>query len=131
MTRIVLLALKLSGLTLLLTPLPFGIAEQETAMTDDARVERVARAIWQASGGLGDGSPDQRVHGRYIRMAEAAIAAAEPPGWKLVPVKPTEAMLIAGSDNTDTNANRREVRLSWSAMLNAAPLQPPPGADNE
>jgi hypothetical protein len=97
-----------------------------TERDDRDRVERVARAI-----GLEIARAPVEPRGGWLRAARAAIAAAEPPGWKLVPVEPTLGMLIAGSDDTDTNANRAEVRRSWAAMVKAAPLPPPPGDGNE
>ena len=50
-------------------------------------VEKVARAMWRASGGYGDVSPEPAVAMLYERKARAAIAAVleavgEPEGWK-------------------------------------------------
>ena len=74
-----------------------------------------------------------------LDQPRAALAApAVPPGWQLVPVEPTEAMLEAGlkrkalalwkdgaSPLRASTANLRPVQevaaLQWAAMLAAAP----------
>ncbi|MFC3866226.1 hypothetical protein [Alcaligenes aquatilis] len=58
---------------------------------------------------------------KEIETLKATIGAepvAVPKGWKLVPIEPTDAMLLAGySDVHDTE-------IWWSLMLNAAPAGP-------
>jgi hypothetical protein len=68
-----------------------------------------------------------------LSQARAAIAAAEPPGWKLVPVEPTLGMLRAltkylgtGSDEFAAKWALGSFSKDYAAMLDAAP---PPGAD--
>lgn len=48
-------------------------------------------------------------------------ATGEPDEWKLVPIVPTEKMLLAYTGGAVTNAGFRWCRHQWSAMLAAAP----------
>jgi hypothetical protein len=71
-------------------------------MTQDELVERVARAIFDGElrpGGRGHITlPYDVVKEKYIVVARAALAAmpsAIPPGYKLVPLKPTNKMVDA------------------------------------
>lgn len=50
--------------------------------------------------------------------AVSAGSVAVPEGWKLVPIEPTSAMLLAG-DTEEYNAD-----IWWSLMLDAAPTAP-------
>lgn len=53
-----------------------------------------------------------------LKATMGAEPVAVPKGWKLVPIEPTDAMLLAGySDVHDTE-------IWWSLMLNAAPAAP-------
>ena len=62
--------------------------------------------------------------------AAAAVAAAIPEGWTVVPVEPTEATLAAGramlfsASGGDLEADDREMRRTYSAMLGVAPEVP-------
>lgn len=60
-----------------------------------------------------------------VRTYAAAVAAAVPPGWKLVPVRPTDVMVYAGKEQTNKNAGGcRLARKAWASMLAAAPEAP-------
>ena len=61
-----------------------------------------------------------------IQQAEAKQpAAGEPDEWKLVPIVPTEKMLLAYTGGAVTNAGFSWCRHQWSAMLcNREPLPP-------
>lgn len=52
-------------------------------------------------------------------------ATGEPDEWKLVPIVPTEKMLLAYTGGAVTNAGFRWCRHQWSAMLAAAPAAHP------
>jgi len=54
----------------------------------------------------------------------AGMAAAVPEGWKLVPVEPTQAMVVQGAgiiDDNGGNARWGDIREAWDAMLSASP----------
>ena len=74
---------------------------------------------------------------RRAGYAEAALAEAQrvPPGWKLVPVETTDAMIHQGAMSHDhpsvfmggpSMEGKRRAKRIYSAMLAAAP-QPPEG----
>ena len=50
---------------------------------------------------------------------------AIPPGYKLVPVEPTEEMIDAAKNN-GAEGSRKEIAGDYKAMLNAAPEAPQP-----
>lgn len=58
-------------------------------------------------------------------QAQASGQAVAPQGWKLVPVEPTEAMLLAGAD-AENNEGKTYLRPAWRYMLAAAPAAPTP-----
>lgn len=102
----------------------------------DAEVEAVAKALSVAS----YGSP--AYWGSTVNHAYAAIAAidqsrrqhraAVPEGWKLVPVKPTEEMEVAGSAAETVHVEcvaYADAAIIYRAMLAAAP--PPPAPSQE
>ncbi|MFE4125374.1 hypothetical protein ACFX4S_08950 [Kosakonia sp. YIM B13605] len=67
---------------------------------------------------------------RAAMQAEPVTAATVPDGWKLVPVEPTEAMMLHKSgcqhhawDDADC-AMRQTRRLVWAHMLAAVPAAP-------
>ena len=102
-------------------------AEDASDMSDDL-VERVARAIAQSDEQNGGPPYDMRVREKHAKnwlfdQARACFAEIEVAGYAVVPVVPSNAMLIAGSDGTCTNAGRSEVARSWSAMIQAARKQ--------
>jgi hypothetical protein len=51
---------------------------------------------------------------------DAARSLAEPEGWKLVPVEPTQEMVNAGVEAWDA-AGVQNCQASWAAMLAASP----------
>ena len=60
-----------------------------------------------------------------IQQAEAEQpATTEPDEWKLVPIVPTEKMLLAYTGGAVTNSGFRWCRHQWSVMLAAAPAAP-------
>lgn len=61
-----------------------------------------------------------------IQYARAIIAAAIPPGWAVVPVEPTDAMLAA-ADNAPERTNAR-TRNEDNAAIYAAMIAARPGA---
>lgn len=71
---------------------------------------------------------------RKMRALRAALpqaepqqpATGEPDEWKLVPIVPTEKMLLAYTGGAVTNAGFSWCRHQWSAMLAAAPLPQQP-----
>jgi hypothetical protein len=102
-------------------------------MTDDDRVERVAKAISHKHGLRTGRTLEQWLANT---MARAALAAAEPQGWKLVPVEPTIPMCLAGEEAIRNIPRTGVVPVEteqsqecWAAMVKAAPLPPPPGGD--
>lgn len=54
----------------------------------------------------------------------AALAQAVPAGFRLVPEKPTEAMVEAGASQSSLMDYKRGSRAMWAAMLAAAPSAP-------
>ena len=95
-------------------------------MSDDL-VERLAMRLCAAEGltwedqynPMTSGNGDDNTE-HYRHSARACFAEIEVAGYAVVPVVPSNAMLIAGSDGTCTNASRSEVARSWSAMIQAA-----------
>lgn len=70
--------------------------------------------------------------GALLRRAATLAAgsqAVQVPGWKLVPIEPTEAMLDEGAHHIYEPTNRNDLERVWSAMLDAAPLQPLAGGE--
>ena len=66
-------------------------------------------------------------------LAAAAESRATPEGWKLVPVRPSPAMMQQGLEWSENGSLPHRWRAScvanvWDAMLSAAP-QPPQPAD--
>lgn len=59
------------------------------------------------------------------RLEAQQLATPEPDEWKLVPIVPTEKMLLAYTGGAVTNAGFRWCRHQWSAMLAAAPAAHP------
>ncbi|WON87480.1 hypothetical protein [Delftia sp. UGAL515B_04] len=55
---------------------------------------------------------------------EAPAAPAAPNGWKLVPVKPTIAMLLAGDHARISTEHQTKPQAAYAAMLAAAPQAP-------
>lgn len=68
---------------------------------------------------LGRRMQEERATGEFPEAPQPAI----PPGYKLVPVEPTEAMLGAGLRHIDGMAS---MPSAYRAMLNAAPEAPQP-----
>lgn len=63
-----------------------------------------------------------------VRALYTAPQPVIPPGYKLVPVEPTEAMLGAGLRHIDGMAS---MPSAYRAMLNAAPTPPAPAVEGE
>jgi hypothetical protein len=117
------------------------IAKHVAALTAPAAgedVEAVAQAIFESSSFYGD-DKDKRPwfpQGNSIRQQDARRLAhvalsrlrAVPQGWKLVPEKPTGAMLkamtYAGTDGVQTMGESRRMRPAYMAVLDAAPYPP-------
>lgn len=123
-------------------------------MTDDARVERVAEALWQAESVRARGGPrlvawtDESNHTReqWRFMARAAIAAAEP-RWQPIETAPKDKGDLLLSDgkyvtvgwyDPDFRPNGRWLSNDdegWHSdrptFTHWMPLPQPPGADNE
>lgn len=60
----------------------------------------------------------------------SGFSGAIPEGWQLVPIQPTEEMLLAGLHDSDKNVTRLSTRTwVWGQMLDAAPS--PPHAQGE
>lgn len=55
------------------------------------------------------------------RAALSTVPAAAPPGWKLVPIKPTQEMIAATADESKTWTDEEIYR----AMIDAAPIAQP------
>lgn len=106
-------------------------------MTDEATVDRVARAIMLAR------APDATDNElwNYISAARAALAAMPIEGWQLVPIEPTEAMMEAWYDSAYEARNDVDGKpfpygiapIEWfppayRAMLAATPPSAPPVA---
>jgi hypothetical protein len=70
---------------------------------------------------------------RHLARLPQSETPAQPKGWKLVPLNPTEAMFRAGDDASFEDTNFKEackfMRKLWNTMLAAAPS--PDGNDNE
>jgi hypothetical protein len=67
------------------------------------------------------------------RPAEpSAAAGGVPAGWRLVPVEPTEEMIMAGTEAWEKNNHgspyEREIPMIYAAILSASPA---PGAQDE
>ncbi|CCS30235.1 hypothetical protein [Salmonella enterica] len=102
-------------------PAPVAVPDEcPRSIIDDAEefdsAEEMARTIWTAC--------------RAAMQAEPVTAATVPDGWKLVPVEPTEAMMLHKSgcqhhawDDADC-AMRQTRRLVWAHMLAASPAAP-------
>jgi hypothetical protein len=93
-------------------------------MTNDELRAAVARATWAAATGSdpnwiktewSDFHPSARQSGYH--MADAALAAIRLAGFAIVPVEPTEAMLIIGNVVCGGGASAQDI---WTAMLKAA-----------
>lgn len=66
------------------------------------------------------------------RQCKAANCGCVPEGWVLVPVEPTQAMILAGADKVNGRPTGKAARYvmadSYRAMLAAAPAAPTKGA---
>ena len=89
--------------------------------------EKLIEAMAQAIGTI---DHTKHHHQHYVALARAALTAIEAAGaWKLVPVKPTEAMIGAGVEGNPTAWNTwtdrgfvADVAIDvYGAMLAAAP----------
>jgi len=94
-------------------------------------VERVARVIEDAAKIRTDPFSDRPEIINVDDVARAALAAAEPTGWKLVPIEPTEKMEMEGKCElvtlrSDLATSKWAARKTYRAMVEAAPLPPPP-----
>jgi hypothetical protein len=79
--------------------------------------------------------------GKVLREVESSLktrGGIEPPGWKLVPIEPTQAMVDAWSSAlsfpkeqsewmklTDAEKDRAVASADWKAMIEAAPSERP------
>lgn len=84
---------------------------------------RIDQLIQEVAAGA-DAEASQR---ERIAELEAKLAQLVPDGWKLAPVKPTEAMVVQGAgiiDDNGGNARWSDMREAWDAMLAAAPAAP-------
>jgi hypothetical protein len=129
-------------LVTLLRAAALALREREAPTPTDADVERVARMFCRGDyPGSGENAccliASDCTHWQdYTPMARAAIAAMPapgvPPGWRLVPVEPTEAMIEAGavrgnwSSRADAFDGGREgsAKDVWAVMLAAVPPAP-------
>lgn len=81
----------------------------------------VTKAEWtQARGENGGRARDinEPMQGDYLDAADAALAAAEQAGWRLVPAVADEAMWDAGRYQIVAGEGALDI---WAAMLAAAP----------
>jgi hypothetical protein len=72
-----------------------------------------------------------------IKMIRAALAEldrnrrAAPAGWVLVPISPTEKMLLKADKEAGCRKLQSIALITWQAMLSAAPSPPAPVAVDE
>ena len=85
-------------------------------------VEVVARAIWQPGDSWTENWPKKETKELHRRLARAALAAIEASGTHVVvPVEPTESMVIAGC----RHENMGDMAGRYAAMLAARPKVTP------
>jgi hypothetical protein len=83
----------------------------------DKLIEAIAAALADEEGLR----PTERPR-RWVRQAEAALAAIEANGFAVVPVEPTEAMKIAAFEAAGPHTEECPLDV-WRAMIAAAPMQ--------
>ena len=56
----------------------------------------------------------------FIEQAEYMLAALDKSGLAVVPVEPTEAMVVAGANEIASVLPKTDAREAWAAMIAAA-----------
>lgn len=107
-------ALSLGGIWQAMSATPEPVLVQHRKPVAGWKGETVGYTAWRDGKGL-DWWPHRELYDHPT--------PGVPDGWKLVPIEPTEEMLLAYTGGAITDAGFRWCRHQWSAMLAASPAQ--------